>query len=410
MASIYRDYDKEIMSQADYERLQGFKNDYANATDDAGRKKANENAEALRGQYGYKRGGSGSDFSLLNPMQGVSQETNINLLKYQNQANNPTGQSDFYKQWTNQINAYMNRDPFSYDMASDALYQQYADQHTRLGNQAMQDTLGQAAALTGGYNSSYSQGAGQQTYQRYLEQLNNLVPELYGQARDTYYREGQDMLNAAELAAQGYNQETADYWNNLNYWAQQAGNEQNQYWQQKGFDQSEYWNQRDYEQQQAAFAAEQKQAAYGNLVTAISNTGYQPTDAELAAAGMTREEANKWANYYAMQQAQVFSSGSGGGGGGGRRSSGGSYGKSSSTASATAENGTKSNGITNTTSKGYSISQIAQGAHNRFGSSITLDSRTLDNYLSSLNLTAQELAQVKTTLLNSYGWKYSNRT
>ena len=92
MATKYRDYDKELMSQQDYDQLQQYKSDYKNATTDAAKKKANENAEALRNQYGYYRGSSGSDFGLLNPMKGVSEDTNWNLLKYQN--NNPTGKSD----------------------------------------------------------------------------------------------------------------------------------------------------------------------------------------------------------------------------------------------------------------------------------------------------------------------------
>lgn len=293
MASKYRDYDKEIMSQQDYEKLQGYKQDYANATDAAGRKKANDNAEQLRAGYGYARGKDGAGFDLFGGLEGVRDDTNAQLLKWQSSQNNPTGNSDFYKQWTELSKQYMNRDPFSYDLASDGLYQQYADQYTRLGSQAMQDTLGQAAALTGGYNSSYSQGAGQQAYQGYLDQLNNIVPELYGQALNRYNQEGQDLMSAASLAGQGYAQEQNDYWNNLNYWSQQAGQEQ-------------------------AYG----QNKYGNLVTAISNTGYRPTDAELQSAGMTREEADKWAAYYNMNNLG-FSSGSGGGGGGGRRSSGG---------------------------------------------------------------------------------------
>ena len=389
MASYLRDYDKELMSQEDYEKLQGYKQDWANATDNATKLQANKNAEALRNRYGYYRGGDGAGFGLLNKKEGVSDDTNYNLLKATN--NNPTGQSDFYNQWKGLLEQYNNRDPFSYDMASDGLYQQYANQYTRLGDQAMQDTLGQAAALTGGYNSSYAQNAGQQAYQGYLDRLNDIVPELYEQARGLYAQEGDEILQKAQLAAQGYNQETADYWNNLNYWSQQAGQEQN-------------YNLAVDQQAQAA-----KQNAYSNLVTAISNTGYRPTDAELKASGMTREEADKWAAYYTMNNLG-FSSGSGGGGGGGRRS-GGSGGGGYSSPDDTADNeGEGSSGITNKTQKGYTISQIAQGANNRFGGSITLDSRTLDQYLSSLGLTQTELAQVKSTLLNTYKWKYSNRT
>lgn len=50
----------------------------------------------------------------------------------------------------------------------------------------MQDTMGQAAALTGGYGNSYAQGVGQQAYQGYLQQLNDNVPQLQAQALQTY--------------------------------------------------------------------------------------------------------------------------------------------------------------------------------------------------------------------------------
>ena len=359
MASKYRDYDKEIMSQQDYEKLQGYKQDYANATDAAGRQKANDNAEQLRAGYGYARGKDGAGFDLFGGLEGVRDDTNAQLLKWQSSQNNPTGNSDFYKQWTSLANQYMNRDPFSYDLASDGLYQQYADQYTRLGDQAMQDTLGQAAALTGGYNSSYSQGAGQQAYQVYLDQLNNIVPELYGQALNRYNQEGQDLMSAASLAGQGYSQEQTDYWNNLNYWSQQAATEQ-------------------------AYG----QNKYGNLVTAISNTGYRPTDAELQSAGMTREEADKWAAYYTMNNLG-FSSGSGGGGGGGRRSGGGGGSGSGS-------------GGSDTTDKARAAAQEIAGSFEGYR---TLDGSELSGKLSGYS--AEDRAKIMAYLRKYHNFFYS---
>ncbi len=90
---------------------------------------------------------------------------------------------------------YLNRGAFNYDLNGDALYQQYKNQYMNLGNQAMMDTMGQAAAMTGGYGNSYAQTAGQQTYQGYLQQLNDKVPELYQLALSKYNQEGQDLYN-----------------------------------------------------------------------------------------------------------------------------------------------------------------------------------------------------------------------
>lgn len=70
------------------------------------------------------------------------------------------------------------------------MYRQYREQYQSAGRLAMENTMGAAASLTGGYGSSYSQQAGQQAYNVYLQKLNEVVPELYAQARSQYDREG----------------------------------------------------------------------------------------------------------------------------------------------------------------------------------------------------------------------------
>ena len=78
------------------------------------------------------------------------------------------------------------REGFSYDPAEDPLYRSMRDQYLRLGNRAMQDTMAQAAGLTGGYGNSYAAGAGQQAYQDYLSGLNGQLPNLYQLAYQQY--------------------------------------------------------------------------------------------------------------------------------------------------------------------------------------------------------------------------------
>ena len=97
------------------------------------------------------------------------------------------------------ITDYENRPDFSYDLNGDALYQQYKDKYIKQGKMAMADTMGQASAMTGGYGSSYASTAGNQAYQASLENLNNIVPELYQMAYDRYNQDGQDMLNMISL-------------------------------------------------------------------------------------------------------------------------------------------------------------------------------------------------------------------
>ena len=53
--------------------------------------------------------------------------------------------------------AITGRPAFSYDPASDPVYNSYAQSYQRRGRLAMRNTMGQAAALTGGYGSSYAQ-------------------------------------------------------------------------------------------------------------------------------------------------------------------------------------------------------------------------------------------------------------
>ena len=88
------------------------------------------------------------------------------------------------------LDAYMNRPDFRYDANGDALYRHYKDRYTELGKRAMQDTMGQATALTGGYGSSYTQNVGQQAYQSYLSKADDVIPTLYQLAYDRYRDKG----------------------------------------------------------------------------------------------------------------------------------------------------------------------------------------------------------------------------
>ena len=117
----------------------------------------------------------------------------------------------YWNKLTDTMNAIENRKNFEYDLNGDMLYQQYKDQYTTQGKMAMMDTMGQAAALTGGYGNSYAQTVGQQTYQGYLQQLNDKVPELYQLALDQYNREGDDLYNRLSAYGNLYNTEYGEH-------------------------------------------------------------------------------------------------------------------------------------------------------------------------------------------------------
>jgi hypothetical protein len=147
----------------------------------------------------------------------------------QAQQSMPSYQASYDQQLQNVYDQIVNRKPFQYNVNEDALYQQYRDQYAQMGQMAMMDTMGQAAGLTGGYGSSYAQAAGQQAYQGYLQQLNQVVPELYGMARDAYDQEGQNLMNQyamlgdmADTEDGRYQDQLNQYWQNLNFAKDQA--------------------------------------------------------------------------------------------------------------------------------------------------------------------------------------------
>lgn len=157
---------------------------------------------------------------------------------------------DYQSTWQGQINGIidriMNREDFSYDVNSDALYQQYKDQYASLGKLAMQDTMGQAAGLTGGYGSSYASTAGNQAYQSYLSQLNEVVPELYGMARDQYNQEGQELYNQYGLLTDQDSQDYGRYVDQYNQWASERDHLQGVYNDERNFDYGKYSDDKNY--------------------------------------------------------------------------------------------------------------------------------------------------------------------
>lgn len=178
------------------------------------------------------------------------------------QANKPGA---YESQWDGELtelyNNIKNRKKFSYDLGTDPTYQQYREQYQRQGRLAMQDTMGQAAALTGGYGSTYGEQVGQQAYNAYLQSLNDIVPDLYSAAYNRYQDEGTALYNQYSLlsdrenaAYNRYRDSVSDYYSDLsdarsaynnaynndysqweyqlNYWSDKANDENTAYLQQ----------------------------------------------------------------------------------------------------------------------------------------------------------------------------------
>ena len=250
--------------------------------------------------------------------EGLDYETSDYYSKYlpENRYAYDPSKNDAYQRANDQATAIydkiMNRGEFSYDVNKDKLYQQYRDLYAQMGRGAMEDTMGQAAALTGGYGSTYSQNAGQQAYNAYLQKLNEVVPELYNAAYNRYNQEGQDLMNLYSMARS--NADSA-YERDYNQWYNRLQLE-------RGDEDTTYNRQQTEEQKKLAQEEtdyERKQNAWSRLSSLITTTGYQPSNEELAAAGMSANEAAYLRQYYQQQKAAA-SNKSGGSGGGSRRS------------------------------------------------------------------------------------------
>lgn len=95
--------------------------------------------------------------------------------------------------------ALSSRKPFTYDPEGDALYRHYRNSYVQQGRNAMDDTAGRNAALTGGYGSSYAQSAAQAAYQGYLQKLWDMLPALRDKAYQRYKAEGDEMRSNFKL-------------------------------------------------------------------------------------------------------------------------------------------------------------------------------------------------------------------
>lgn len=144
-----------------------------------------------------------------------------------------TGKTSYSDQVDEMIKSIMNREEFSYDPDKDTLFQNALSSAMKSGQSAMQDTIGQASALTGGYGSSYATSVGNQAYNAYIEDAYNNLPEYYNMALQTYQMDLENeysklgMLNNAD--DKEYNRLYNSYQANFQNWTQKYDMEYNQW-------------------------------------------------------------------------------------------------------------------------------------------------------------------------------------
>ena len=212
-------------------------------------------------------------------------------------------QSKYQTQIDAAMSSIQNRKPFTYDVGTDPMYRSMRSQYLRNGRTAMMDTMGQAAALTGGYGNSYAQSVGQQQYQNYMAQLTDKVPELYSLALDSYKQQGDDMRQNLALLRDAEDSDYGKYRDAVSDWQANRSYYSDAYNSERSFDYGKYTDDRDfaYQQERDAIADQQWQKQFD-------------------------ESVRQWNLQYAASQAASRSGGGGGGRGRSRRYSSGNGG------------------------------------------------------------------------------------
>lgn len=297
---------------------------------------AHDYVERVRGKYGYSGGQDGSKFiaSDLSPWgDGGGAGGGRGGFSY---GSAPSYTSRYQGQIDDLTAQILGREAFTYDPEKDPTYQQYKESYTRNGERAMQDTLGQVSARTGGLASSYAGSAAQQTYDGYMSALADKIPELRQLAYSMYQDEGNEMRANLEMLMALEQGDYAKYtdllgqWNtdrNFDYgvhrdqisdnrynneWNYQVGRDDiadKRYEDETAWERSQYTSEKEYNQ---ALAKAQTLAAAGDF-SGYKALGY--TDAEIKNLKTAYDKAQR-ASVSGTRKGSSSSSGSGGNKGG----------------------------------------------------------------------------------------------
>ena len=188
----------------------------------------------------------------------------------------PEFSSSYDDQITELYNKIVSREAFKYDPMSDSLYGQYREQYAQMGRMAMQDSMGKAAALTGGYGNSYAQKVGQQEYDEYLQKLGEVMPELYAAAYQRYKDQGEALESQYQRLTKLESDEYDRYRDQVEDMKYQQGMETNR----------------------EKADNDRKDKNYDRLVELITKVGYVPSQEELEQSGMTQEQAEAYLRRY----------------------------------------------------------------------------------------------------------------
>lgn len=178
--------------------------------DKAGQQAAHDAAEKIRAKYDYSGGVDGSEYIKLG--------TGASPAKADTSWLDKLGESSYNYDQSGQISAkldaLLNRTPFSYDAASDPLYQQYRKQYTREADRSAEDVLGKTAVMTGGMPSTAAVAASQQASDYQMSQMTDKIPELqqlaYSMYQDKLSGDRADLNTLIGIEDNNYNRWLAD--------------------------------------------------------------------------------------------------------------------------------------------------------------------------------------------------------
>jgi murein L,D-transpeptidase YcbB/YkuD len=163
--------------------LLSYKQDYQSAKTDEARALANAGAERIRSVYGgYTAGTSGQGY-------------------YLNESSSSTGNNSYVNQYEDAQQSLIDAlsQSFSYDSEADPSWQSYRQAYLREGQRAYEDSLGAAAANTGGIASTAAITAAQQAQNYYNAQAADKKADLYQQAYENYLAARQESASELEV-------------------------------------------------------------------------------------------------------------------------------------------------------------------------------------------------------------------
>lgn len=340
-------------------RIYQLKNDWLDASkrgDQAGAQRAHDQTEAIRKQYGgYSGGADGSEalwdgtyFQYDDPYEETLGRLADSILSYERYAN------PYREEMDRVLSDYLHRDPFSYDLEGDPVWQQYQKTYLREGQRAREDTLANYAAATGGQSSTAAMHAASQAQDYYNAQLADKIPELYENAYDRWLDEGEQYGDQLD-ALRGLGQDALGEWKanrellndqfssvralSADRYGRAADKWERDYQiRRDGIEDERYTAERAEKREDDSFnrAWRQQQAAYDQALDWLK-AGVLPESGVLEDAGLSAGEANRYLDAVLAKSLPKSGSRSSGGSSGRKSSGGSSSGKSAGSTSGGAD-------------------------------------------------------------------------